>query len=107
MACSESRQDFRVNGVGWHTLIGQRHFDTNRNPKRKRGKHLRELPRLRVGLRFPGTFHLCGAVQLVKLSISQITDDAVDQLFGGGDTDWYLTNTASEVKGATRDESIN
>ena len=44
---------------------------------------------------------------LVKLSISQITDDAVDQLFGGGDTDWYLTNTASEVKGATRDESIN
>lgn len=44
---------------------------------------------------------------IVKLSISQITDDAIDQLFGGNDADWYLTNTASEVKAATRDESIN
>ena len=53
-------------GIDYETwcLVGQRHFDTNRNPKRKRGKLLRELPRLRVGLRFPWTFHLCGAVQL-------------------------------------------
>ncbi len=44
---------------------------------------------------------------IVRLSIDQMTDDAVDQLFGGSDSDWYLTSVASEVRDATREELRN
>ncbi len=44
---------------------------------------------------------------LVKLSLDQTLDDAVDQLFGGSDSDWYLTAVASEVRDATREEIRN
>jgi Ca2+-binding RTX toxin-like protein len=43
----------------------------------------------------------------VRLSIDLITDDAVDQLFGGKDSDWFLTNFAAEVKDLSGNESRN
>ena len=43
----------------------------------------------------------------VRLSIDLIADDAVDQLFGGKDSDWFLTNVASEIKDLSGGESRN
>ncbi len=43
----------------------------------------------------------------IRLTIDQITDNAIDQLFGGNDSDWYLTAIASEVRDATREEVRN
>ncbi len=65
------------------------------------GNYQTRVGRLRNGV---GTDPL-GAI--VRLSINQITDDAIDQLFGGSDSDWFLTNSPSEVRNASRDESIN
>ncbi len=65
------------------------------------GNYQTRVDRLRTGV---GTD---SQGRVVRLSISQITDDAVDGLFGGSDSDWFLTNSASEVKGASRNEIVN
>ena len=43
----------------------------------------------------------------VRLSIDLITDDAVDQLYGGKDSDWFLSNIASEIIDSSGGESRN
>ncbi len=63
--------------------------------------YLSRVNRIRTGVGFDSQ----GAA--ISLSINQVTDDAIDELFGGRNSDWYFTNLASEVKDSTREENIN
>lgn len=65
------------------------------------GNYQSRVNRLRSGV---GT-NASGAT--VRLTIDLVTDDAIDQLFGGRDSDWFLTNLASEVRDSTREELRN
>lgn len=111
-------KDLLFGGLGADSLFGQDGGDVLVAGRYERENDLAALRMLRTAWTGSGSYQtrvsrLRSGVGTdsqgitVKLTISQITDDAIDQLFGGNDVDWYLTNAASEVRGASRDESIN
>ena len=50
---------------------------------------------------------LDGSGNTVSLNLSQITDDAIDQLFGGNGQDWFLSNDSRDSLDLSRNEQRN
>jgi hypothetical protein len=109
--------DLLFGGLGADILYGQGGGDVLVAGRYERENDLIALRMLRTAWLGSGSYQTrtgrlrtgvdSDSLGMIKLSIAQITDDALDQLFGSSENDWYLTNSLSEVKDKSSSETVN